>query len=231
MDIVFGNNAVLQANILGTYVSIGCAVSCSFQFENEIIAKTDVNAGLSRKKRVRMSDSSMSVQGLTTLVDSTTYSPFYFLQEAVRRTEQDLRMLFTDEAGVSRQVQGSYLIKSIQLTGKADDFSEFDMEFDGTGTISLADASESGSVIAGIVMWDVWDLAEGATSITGTGTYGRSFAGENVVLVDREGIQYDEVASGPSGRQYSKSSTVISFDTTLPGNPGGERVYVIWQEV
>lgn len=178
-----------------------------------------------------MSDSSMSVQGLTTLVDATTYSPMYFLQEAVRRVEQDLRILFTDEGGVSKQVQGNYLVKSIQLTGKADDFSEFDIEFDGTGTISLADASDSGSEIAGTVNWDVWDLAEGATSVTGAGTYGRSFAGENVVLVDREGLQYDEVASGPSGRQYSKSSTVISFDPTLPGNPGGERVYVIWQEV
>jgi predicted secreted protein len=229
-DIVFGNNAVLQVRIAGTYVNVGCAVSCSFEFENELIAKTDVNAGLFRKKRVRMSDSRMSVQGLTTLVDDTSYSPMYFLQEGVRRTEQDLRILFTDEGGISKQVQGSYLVKTIQMTGKADDFSEFDMGFEGTGTISLEDPDDSGSDIPGDVQWDWWEAVEGQNTITGAGHYGRSFAGEELILVDREGIQYDEVLSSPAGRQYSNSGSVISFDAALPFNLG-ERVYVIWQNV
>lgn len=231
-NIIFGSNAVLQVKPtgLGSYFSVGCAVSCVFDFENEIIAKTDVNAGLFRKKRVRMSDCSMGVQGLTTLVDDTTYSPMYFLQEAIRRTEQDLRILFTDEGGISKQIQGSFLVKKINMTGKADDFSEFDMEFDGTGGISLADPEDSGSDISGDYQWDWWATTPGASTISGAGNYGRSFAGETLLLVDREGIQYDEVASGPSGRQYSFNGTTISFDPALVFN-SGERVYVIWKNV
>lgn len=227
-DIVFGNNAVLQVNISGTYFSIGCAVSCSFEFENELIGKTDVNAGLFRKKRVRMSDSRMSVQGVTTLVDDTTYSPMYFLQEGIRRTEQDLRMLFTDEAGIIKQIQGSFLVKTIQTTGKADDFSEFDIEFEGTGSISLADPDESGEEIPGDIQWDWWEMAEGDLSVSGPGHFGRNFVGESILEVDREGTQYDAVASGPDSRQYVYNGTTVAF--LNPANPG-ERVYVLWKTV
>lgn len=231
-DIVFGNNAILQVKISGTYVSLGCAISCSVEYQNELIAKTDVNAGLNRKRRVRMGDSSMSVNGLVTLVDSTTQSPFYFLQEAVRRNEVDLRILFTDEGAIQKQVQGNYLIQTIKLTGKADDFSEFDIEFQGTGDISLADPDdESGSDIPGDVQFDWWPLDEGETSITGTGHYGRSFSGELILEVDREGIEQEPVTGSPSGREYANSGTIISFDSTLPGNPGGERVFVLWRNV
>lgn len=227
-DTIFGNNAVLQVNISGTYLNIGCAVSCMFEFENELIAKTDVNAGLFRKKRVRMSDSRMGVQGLTTLVDDTSYSPFYFLQEGVRRTEQDLRILFTDEGGIQKQVQGSYLIKSIQLTGKADDFSEYDIEFEGTGSISLEDPEASGSDIPGNIQFDWWEGAGGETSITGPGHYGRSFAGESVKYVDIEGIGHDLVSGTPGNREYANTGTVISF--LIPLEAGG-RVYVLWETV
>jgi hypothetical protein len=227
-DIIFGNNAVLQVGISGTYFSIGCAVSCVFDFENELIPKTDVNAGLFRKKRVRMSDCSMSVQGLTTLVDDTTYSPMYFLQEGVRRTEQDLRILFTDEGGISKQIQGSFLVRKIQLTGKADDFSEFDMEFDGTGAISLADPDDSGSDIPGNIQFDWWEGAGGETSITGPGHYGRSFSGESVKYVDIEGIGHELVSGTPGNREYANTGSVISFQ--IPLEPGG-RVYVLWETV
>lgn len=227
-DVVFGNNAVLQINILGTYINVGCAVSCSFEFENEIILKTDVNAGLFRKKRVRMSDTRMGVQGLTTLVDDTTQSVMYFLQEGIRRTEQDLRILFTDEAGIQKQVQGSYLVKTVKLTGKSDDFSEFDIEFEGTGSISLEDPEGSGSDIPGDIQWDWWEMAEGATTISGAGHFGRSFTGESLLEVDREGVQYDAITASPDGRQYVYNGTTVAFANAA--NPG-ERVYVLWENV
>lgn len=226
---VFGNDAVLQVNTGSGYVNIGCAYSCSFEFSNELIGKTDVNAGLFRKKRVRISDSKMSVQGLTNLVDDTVYSPFYFLQEGVRRTEQDLRILFTDENGIQKQVQGFYLVESIQLSGKSDDFSEYDIEFQGTGTISLEDPDGDTGDIPGNIQFDWWPLAEGATTISGPGNFGRSFTGEPIKLVDREGIQMDEVTVLSDGRQYTTDGTTLTFLNA--GNPGGERVYVMWQTV
>lgn len=230
-SVVFGRDMVFEAKISDVYTPVGCAVSGSFKFTNELIAKTDVNAGLFRKRRVRISDCSLSVQGLTTLLNNSTSSIMYFLLEGVRRVEQDLRIIFTDEDGLQKQIQGMFVLESSQLTGEVSGFSEFDMEFQGTGGFSISDVvDESGTPIPGDIQWDWWDTTPGGTSITGVGHYGRSFAGEELLLVDREGIQYDEVASSPTGRQYANSGTVISFDATLPFN-SGERVYVLWQNI
>lgn len=231
-SVVFGQDMVVEAKISGVYTPVGCAVSGSFQFKNELIGKTDVNAGLFRKRRVRISDCSMSVQGLTTLENNTTASTLYFLQEGVRRTEQDLRITFTDEDGLQKQVQGLFLLESTQLNGEVSGFSEFDMEFQGTGGFSISAVSEeSGSGIPGNVNWDWWEGVEGENTITGVGHYERSFAGKEIIEVDREGTQYNEVDDPPTDGEleFSQDGTTITFPT---GNTfeAGTRVFVIWQE-
>lgn len=231
MDAVLAKDVILQVKIGEAYISKGCAETCAFTLSNELIGKTDVNAGLFRKRRVRISDSGMSVQGLTTLVDDEKLSTFYFLQETVRRSELDLRILFTDEGNIQKQIQGIYVIESIGVNGgRIGDWSDFNIEFKGTGTISLADPEDDGSSIPGDLQWDWWETTPGASSITGPGFYGRSFAGEQLIMVDREGLQYDEVVSGQTGRQYSSDGTTISFDANLTFNDN-ERVFVLWREV
>jgi hypothetical protein len=228
-SVVFGRDMVFEAKIDDVYTPVGCAVSGSFQFTNELIAKTDVNAGLFRKRRVRISDCSLSVQGLTTLENNATASVMYFLLEAVRRTDQDLRITFTDEDGLQKQIQGLFLMESAQLNGEVAGFSEFDMEFQGNGGFTISDmVDESGEGLPGEVNWDWWEGVEGENTISGPGNYGRSFSGDDILLVDREGVQYDEVAIGPVGRQYSTNGTILSFDPDLPFNPG-ERVFVLWE--
>jgi hypothetical protein len=230
-SVVFGRDMVFEAKIDDVYTPVGCAVSGSFQFTNELIAKTDVNAGLFRKRRVRISDCSLSVQGLTTLENNSTASVLYFLQEAVRRTDQDLRITFTDEDGLQKQIQGLFLMESSQLNGEVAGFSEFDIEFQGNGGFTISDiVDESGEGLPGEVNWDWWEAVEGENTISGTGNYGRSFAGKELLLVDREGLQYDEVIVSPSGRQYMFDGTEISFDTGLPFNPE-ERVFILWKNI
>lgn len=232
-DIVLGRNMILEIKVDGEYVAIGCAESCSFSFQNEIIGKTDVNAALFRKRRVRMSDCAASVQGLTTLESDTKITVMYLLQEAVRRTELDLRFRFIDEAAVEKQIQGFFLLESQELAGQVSAFSEFDVNFLNTGgfTISTVD-DESGEPLPEGLQWDWWETTPDATSITGAGHYGRSFAGvpfENIIEVDREGTQYDLVESAPEGREctYDEVDT-ISFDPANPF-PEGVRVFVIWK--
>lgn len=229
-SVVFGRNMIFEVKVSGTYTPVGCAVSCSFEFSNEMIGKTDVNAGLFRKKRVRLSDCRGSAQGLTTLVNDATLSVLYFLQEGVRRTEQDVRFRFTDETGLSKQIQGLFLVLSIPVNGDISGFSEFDISFEGTGGFSISIIDDgSSSALPGDVQWDWWEVSEGATSITGPGHYGRSFAGKDVLEVDREGLEYDIVESSPVDRQCTSDGTTIGFD---PANPmaEGARVFVIWQE-
>lgn len=230
-NVVFGRDMILEAKIVGVYTPIGCATNCSFEFTNELIRKTDVNAGLFRKYRVRMSDCKASIHGLTTLENDTTLSVLYFLQEGVRRSELDLRFRFTDEAGVAKQVQGIFLIEGIPVQGDVSAFSEFDINFQGTGGVSISSIDsedESGEGLPGEVQWDWWDAVEGETTITGTGHYGRSFAGKEIIEVDRDGTQYNEIESTPAGAEFSYDGTTIQFPAD---NPFGEgiRVFVIWQ--
>ena len=220
---------ILEVKVDGVYTPIGCAVSCSFHFENEIILKTDVNAGLFRKKRVRISDCNCSVSGLTTLENNETISDLYFLQEGVRRTEQDLRFRFTDEGGLSKQIQGMFIVQSNDINGDVSAFSEFDLNFEGTGGFSISDITDdSAGGLPGDVTFDWWDTTEGTDTISGPGHYGRSFSGKDVLLVSREGTQYD-LNDPPVGREYGFNGTIISFDPLNPFNDG-TRVYVLWQE-
>lgn len=230
MSVVNGKDVNVEVKVNGDYIAIGCAVSCSFQFENELIGKTDVNAGLNRKKRVRISDCSGSVQGLTTINNTPTrLSAFYFLQEAVRRTEQDLRFVFVDEIGDTRYITGLFLVRALALTGDTSSFSEFDLSLDGTGGVSIGTVDSPGSITCPGIESDTWDTTPGGTSISGAGLEGKEFDGHEILEVDREGTQYDYTSGTPGNREFAYNGTVISFDTTNPFN-AGEKVFVVWKE-
>lgn len=226
--IVQGRNVNVEALINDVWIVIGCAYACSFEFENELIGKTDVNAGLFRKKRVRISDTRGSVQGLTTLENSATrLTAFHFLQEAVRRTENDMRFVFEDDGGNTRYIQALFLVRSLQLTGDTSGFSEFDLQLEGTGNISIGTVDPVPDVQCPELFSDTWEMAEGETSVSGPGLSGRSFTGADVLEVDREGTQYDYSATAPGNREYGYDGTEVSFENGAV--EGGERVFVVWK--
>lgn len=229
-DIVPGKNVNVEALIDGIYVVIGCAVSCSFEFENELIGKTDVNAGLFRKKRVRISDCRGSVQGLTTIVNtSSRLSIFYFMQEAIRRAENTMRFVYEDEAGNTMYVSGLFLVRALTLNGDASGFGEFDLSLEGTGGITVGTVNPVPELICPEVTSDSWETVEGETSISGPGIAGRSFEGKDILEVDREGTQFDYNPGTPGNREFTYDGVNITFNAGVPFNPG-ERVFVVWQD-
>lgn len=229
---VQGLGVSVQAKIDGEYISIGCAVSAGFQFENEIIGKTDVNAGLFRKKRVRISDCRGTVAGVTTTSSTATkLSIFHFLQEAVRRSEIDMRFLFEDVSGNIVSISGLFLVQAIGLDADMSAFCEFDLSLEGTGNITTADINDPGELVCEIIQSDWWPVVAGESGISGPGNFGRSFAGKTVLEVDREGLQHDIVDTGTPGNRQAKytGSTTITFDPTNPFN-AGETIFVVWLE-
>jgi hypothetical protein len=228
-EIVNGRDVNVEALVDGNYILIGCAFSCSFEFENELIGKTDVNAGLNRKKRVRISDFRGSVQGLTTLNNTVTHlTPFYFLQEAIRRAENALRFVFTDQAGSTKYITGNFLVKAMSLTGDTSAFSEFDLQLEGTGGVTIGTVNPIPDPFCPELFSDTWETTPGESAITGPGLAGRSFEGQDILEVDREGTQFDYTAGAPGNRQFTYDGVSISFDPTNPFNPD-ERVFVVWK--
>jgi hypothetical protein len=230
--VVTGRNVNIRAKVEGDYITIGCSSSCSFEFENEIIGKTDVNAGLFRKKRVRISDCRGSVSGIMiTESEATRLSIFHFMQEAIRRSEVDLQFVFEDTSGNVKIIQGLFIIATIGLSSDIQAFGEFDLQFEGTGGIVISSIDPPPDVVCETIFSDWWTTTPGESGISGTGHAGRSFAGHDVIEVDREGLEHDIVTTGTPGNRQAKytGGSTITFDPANPFN-AGEIIFVIWVE-
>jgi hypothetical protein len=224
-SIVTGQNMIMEGLIDADWFPLGCATNCAFQFSNELIGKTDVNAGLFRKYRVRLSDCTADIQGLASLVTDTTISAFYFLQEAIRRTEVDLRFRFIDEVGNTQAITGKWLVSTVGLTADVSAFTEFDIAFQGTGGVTLApvviDSPGEGAIC---------EVQETIQLTLGAGSYSVSSglligADREIIFVDREGTG-QTAAAGPRHYAFNSATGTITFD--VEGNPGGEGIEIGW---
>lgn len=227
---VFGTGVSIRAKVDGEYITIGCASSVAFNYENEIIGKTDVNAGLFRKKRVRISDCRGSVSGIiTTSSTATKLSIIHFLQEAIRRSEIDMQFIFEDPDTNVIVVQGLFLVQSEDLTSEAGAWAEFSLNLEGTGGTDVTQINPPGDVVCEQIYSDWWTTTVGESGIGGFGNAGLTFAGHDVIEVDREGLEHDIITTGTPGNREAKytGGSTITFDPTNPFN-SGERIFVIW---
>lgn len=231
-----GKNAILFGYLSGVYYPIGCEIEFTYEYLNELTTKTDVNAGSWRKYEVRISDCTASLSGVTTSSNGTTLSIFYYLQEAIRRTPQNIKMVWTDDDGVDKVITGVFMIKTINIANAQGDWSKFTLELQGTSGITIdpiiggggSGSSSGSSSIDENITADYWLTVEGATSINGLSVGGLSYVGGEVILVSREGATQFLVTGTPGNEEAQVSDpagTNISFL-----NPFGpdERVYVIW---
>lgn len=232
MGLIFGRDVALQDYVeaVDDYVTVGCATSCSFEFINEIIGKTDANAGLFRKKRVRISDCRGSIQGvLISESTSTRLSAWHFLQEGIRRSERTMRFVFTDEYGAEKVINGTFLVAVVGLVADVNAFTDFDIQLEGTGDIDITSILPPAALLCEDWRRDSWLLAEGATTISGAGLEGESFAGKEILLVFREGMQFDEAEATPGNREFGYDGTTISFENPgMPASPSLEKITVVW---
>lgn len=233
--VIHGNNVNLLVKINDVWTYIGCATGCVFNFTNEIILKTDRNAGLFRKKRARISDSRSSVSGvMTSGANTTKASIFYFLQEGVRRRELEFQFLYIDEALNDISILQTAIVQDISLNADVSNFAEFDMQLEGTGGVTIGTVLPPSPPDCPVILSDWWVTVEGETSISGASANGTAttLAGKTVIEVDRDGLQQDEVTGGgtPGNRQYRYIGTnLLETDINSP-YLAGETVFVIWTQ-
>lgn len=231
MDVVKGDNVAVYMTIDGVDYEIGCGVSCSFTFTNEIIGKTNVNSGGFRQKRVRMSDWSGTVNGVVkTTNGSDILGPFYFLQEGVRRTEGDYVFKFIDEDGNLKIIECTAIIEEIPISSNVGEFATWDLNLTGTGGFEVSTISTPTAESADNVDSDWWSTTPGQTYISGSSYNAKTLTGKEVLGVWREGVLYALVTGTPSGSQckFTSGSGRIDFDTAFPFN-SGETVTVLWK--
>jgi hypothetical protein len=229
-DTVHGSSVIMYKKYSEVWRAIACATSCSYNFTNEFIGKTDRNAGLFRKRRARISDVSGTVQGVTRLLNNDdTLSIFHFLEEGVRRSEGEYKYTFTAMDGTDKVVTMDGIVEVVNITNDFESFSEYDMSIIGTGGFEM-DPLEPPSTDENIDS-DWWSTTPGANTISGLSNLSKSLIGKTVIEVDREGIEHDPITGTPGNREYSFNSGtgIVTFDSTNPFN-SGERIFVIWKD-
>ena len=223
---------IASIKVTGTWFPVFCAKSCSFEFSNEIILRTGVNDGLFPKRRVRRSDWSGSAAGVV-VTDNTAnrYSPFYLLQDGVRRSEREWQFEFTNEDGDVKTIEGYALIQNLPLNGDVSGWAQASVSIVGTGGFVI-DASPSSGGDDENVDSDYWETTAGTDSISGLSENGKSIVGKTVLAVAREGMVYDPIFSGTASNRQARVNSgagSVTFDSNIPFNPG-ETVWVMWKD-
>jgi hypothetical protein len=149
--VVRGSNMIASIKVSGTYYPVFCAKSCSFEMTNEIINRTGVNDGLFTKRRIRRTEWSGSASGvLVTNNDGDRYSPFYLMQESVRRSTMEWQFEFTNLDGDIRTIEGEALIQNLPISGDVQSFVQCTVNIIGTGALSVYGKSLQGKEILAI---------------------------------------------------------------------------------
>ena len=227
--VVRGSDMIASILVDGTYYPVFCAKSCSFQMTNEIIARTGVNDGLFTKRRIRRTDWSGSASGvLVTNNDTDRYSPFYLLQESVRRTSLGWQFEFTNLDGEIKTIEGNALIENLPISGDVQSFVQCTVNIIGNGAFTIDSSPATGQNVDS----DYWTTTPGQTYISGLSVYGKSLQNKTILAIAREGTVYDPITTGsPSNRTalYNSALGRITFDSNIPFNPG-ETVWAMWKD-
>ena len=230
--VVRGSQMIASVKISGQYYPVFCAKSCSFEMRNEIINKTGVNDGLFTKRRIRRTEWSGSASGvLVTQNDSNRISPFYLIQESVRRSALEWQFEFTSLDGDVRTIEGEALIENLPISGDVQSFVQATVNIIGTGGFSM-DVTPSSGLFDENVDSDYWNTTEGTYTVSGLSVGSKSLVGKTILAIAREGTVYDPITSGsPSNRTALFNSALgrIVFDANIPFNPG-ETVWAMWKD-
>lgn len=206
------------------YYPIFCAKSADFTIEQDEIETTSINSGAMREYLPGIGNATLNVTGVTTL-DNTDgrISNLYLMQQSVRQSIQQLKVLFTDESANINEATFNGMIKTTSISRDIPSYSQSSVSFRVSGNITFSTVTSSPAAL--VERSDYWTMSSGATSISGSSVVNSyTLSGATILGVWRSGIQYNVVTTTPSGRECKLSGSTLSFDTSIPST--GETVWV-----
>jgi len=232
MEPIHGKDILLSIKIDDEFIPVLCAIDMTFTCSQEVILATTVDTGIWRRKRLRnLSEWSVQVAGLSK-IDNTDgqASFFYLLQGNIRGSEQIIQIMFEDADGNTQVLEGTVIIPQLSINANVNSFADASVSFEGTGSVDISEPISDGgeSDTCDELMSDIWILAEGEFAVSGLGADGKSFAGKDILEVDREGTQFDYTTGSAGNREFVYDGTEVSFE--YEGNPGGEKIFVLWKQ-
>jgi hypothetical protein len=230
MNQVLGKNVITSMLIGGIYYPIFCGKSASFTLNQDEIEVTHVNSGAGREYVPGMSNATLQVQGVTVLDNTESkISNLYLMQEAIRRSINTYRMLFTDQDGSTASIIFNAFWTTGTLSREVTAWSQSDVTMRVTGAITFS------SVIPVPVPPSCEEedpiyttLIEAATSVTSALLI--PGVGETITIlhVSRSGFTHYETTGTPGSLEfkYTSATGTIDIDPINPGNVGGEPISI-----
>lgn len=213
-EIVLGKQYYLTAYIpsLSGYYPFACLQEVSLSVSTEMIPTTTVDSGLYRTFEPRLSEWKLSASGVMILRDldaSYNYALDSILQQ-VRREGYDIRLLWTDNGGYTRHIEGHVFIPESVFTGTAGQIGKFSIEMQGSGPLTIDGAI---TINPGNVQRLEVEAPGGTDFVQNAAWVGRS-----IKWIDRSDSACKLIYSGtPTGREvlYNSSTGRFTFSSTL----------------
>lgn len=148
MNVIQGKDVDLFVLRDGDFVPIGCATDLSFEMSQDLIEVTTKDSGRARDYEAGFRGYSVRFSGLVTLDDTAKFQFFDFLNNPEERLT--LHIDYTDPNGLSKTIEGDYLIEGASYSGNVDDFAGADISMKGCGEMSYGATGIPGTPSPGL---------------------------------------------------------------------------------
>lgn len=230
MTAIHGNNVIVSLIVDDTPFPILCATDMNLNIRQDILLATTASTGVWRRKRLRgLSEWTVTVTGLTKIDNSDgQVSFFYLLQQSVRGAEQNIRIDLDDDDGNEITISGVVIIPELSINGPEGDFSEAEIIMEGAGTLEMETIPPPAEGMCEMEDTLYLTLAEGATYVESVLLQEEDAV---IISVSRSGDTHTQTVGTPGSQEFkfTGANGRIAFDTSNPGNPGGEPVVIMWK--
>lgn len=218
---VLGKNVIVSMLVSGNYYPIFCGKTASLDLNQDKIEVTHVNSGSHRNYVPGMSDSQLTVQGVTLINnDELKISVLYLSQLAIRRSINQYRVLLTDQDGTPVSVILQAFVLNTNLSRDVVAWSQSSV------TLQPTEEWEFSTIIPDPVL----STCEEADPIYTTIADGVLFVsdallipgvGETITIlhVSRSGTTYYETNGTPGNAEFLYSPLTGRITFQNPGNP------------
>lgn len=235
-NLVLGRKIYVMMKISGVYTYMFCGKTVELTTDIDPIETTSPDSPNAREYEAGLEKGEIVVTGVQTS-DNTNgrVSPYYLLQESVKRFKQDFKYVYTDQNNVTRAIQFFGLITNNSLTRDINSWGQCSVTLLVSGGISFEDPiSPSGSLPTQAIRNDWWVTVPGQTyvavgSVAGSRNGYTMINTDDVKFIGRSGTQDDEVGGTPGNRQahWNPATLRIEVDPAVPF-VSGETINVIW---
>lgn len=139
-DFVYGKDVIIEAWKDNNYYPFACAEEVSIKVTSELLPTNTPDTGVwDYYKPSGKNGWSMTMTGVTVLTDpaSTLWYAWETLKYQLRTTGLDIKIRFIDRNGFEMTAIGHVKIPESEIGGRADDFSRFAVQFQGSGPLDI----------------------------------------------------------------------------------------------